>query len=141
MRLTTGAIFFCLAFGTPFALAQQSSEPEGSPTAHRVVERTGDSSLPGNTIVVTEPAVAADIPAGTIDDFIRARCGSASVPGLSLAIIQDGKIVKAKGYGVTEKGGDNPGDGLHALPGRLDQQARVGPGGAATGGTGQARPG
>ena len=30
------------------------------------------------------------------------------VPGLSLAIIQDGKIVKATGYGVTEKGGDTP---------------------------------
>ena len=28
------------------------------------------------------------------------------IPGLSLAIIQDGKIVKAKGYGVTEKGGE-----------------------------------
>src|SRR5262249_16319368 len=27
---------------------------------------------------------------------------------LSLAIIQDGKIVKAKGYGVTEKGGKTP---------------------------------
>ncbi len=30
------------------------------------------------------------------------------IPGLSLAIIQDGKIVKATGYGMTEKGGDAP---------------------------------
>jgi CubicO group peptidase (beta-lactamase class C family) len=30
------------------------------------------------------------------------------IPGLSLAIIQDGKIVKATGYGVVEKGGETP---------------------------------
>ena len=30
------------------------------------------------------------------------------VAGLSLAIIQDGKIVKARGYGVTERSGDSP---------------------------------
>ncbi len=30
------------------------------------------------------------------------------IPGLSLAVIQGGKIVKARGYGVTEKGGKTP---------------------------------
>ena len=30
------------------------------------------------------------------------------IPGLSLAIIQDGKIIRAKGYGVAEQGGERP---------------------------------
>jgi CubicO group peptidase (beta-lactamase class C family) len=34
------------------------------------------------------------------DDFIRAELKRQNIPGLSLAIIKDGKIIKAKGYGV-----------------------------------------
>ena len=43
-----------------------------------------------------------------MDDVIRAELGKRQVPGLSLAIIQDGRIVKVKGYGVTERGGESP---------------------------------
>ena len=42
-----------------------------------------------------------------IDEAVRIEMQKRRLPGLSLAIIQDGKIVKAKGYGVTEKGGDH----------------------------------
>src|SRR5262249_10499149 len=48
----------------------------------------------------TSPAAA--------DDAISAEMQKRRIPGLSLAIIQDGKIVKAMGYGVTEKGGETP---------------------------------
>src|SRR5262249_40957979 len=41
-------------------------------------------------------------------DFIEAQMGRRKVPGLSLAVIQGGQIVKAKGYGMTEAGGGNP---------------------------------
>jgi CubicO group peptidase (beta-lactamase class C family) len=43
-----------------------------------------------------------------VDDFIEAQIQRRRIPGLSLAIIQDGKIVKARGYGVTEKNGETP---------------------------------
>ncbi len=42
-----------------------------------------------------------------MDDVILGEMRSCHVVGLSLAIIQDGKIVKARGYGVTERGGDS----------------------------------
>ena len=41
-----------------------------------------------------------------IDEAVRIEMQKRRIPGLSLAIIQDGKIVKAKGYGVAEKGGE-----------------------------------
>ncbi|HTQ51080.1 MAG TPA: serine hydrolase domain-containing protein [Candidatus Acidoferrales bacterium] len=42
-------------------------------------------------------------PAVSLDDFITARMQQQHIPGLSLAIIQDGKIIKAKGYGFTDQ--------------------------------------
>lgn len=41
--------------------------------------------------------------ADEVDDFISGRMQAHSIPGLSLAIIQDGKIIKARGYGFTDK--------------------------------------
>jgi CubicO group peptidase (beta-lactamase class C family) len=46
--------------------------------------------------------------ADALDGLIRSEMRKRHIPGLSLAVIQDGKIVKAKGYGVTEKGGETP---------------------------------
>jgi CubicO group peptidase (beta-lactamase class C family) len=37
--------------------------------------------------------------ADPIDDFIRAEMQKQKVPGLSVAVIKDGKVVKARGYG------------------------------------------
>ena len=37
--------------------------------------------------------------ADTVDDFIRRQIRKRHIPGLSLAIVRDGKIVKAAGYG------------------------------------------
>lgn len=46
--------------------------------------------------------------ADKLDDFIKAQLKKTKVPGLSLAIIQDGKIVKVKSYGVTDKESKTP---------------------------------
>jgi len=43
--------------------------------------------------------------ADDVDDFIKARMEERHITGLSLAVIQDGKIVKAQGYGFTDKSG------------------------------------
>lgn len=53
-------------------------------------------------------AGSAPLRADRIDDFIHAEIRKRHIPGLSLAIIQQGKIIKAKGYGVTEQGGETP---------------------------------
>ena len=82
MRHTTGVILFCLALTASIARAGESSSPPGRP--------------------------AADSAPDAVDEVIRVEMQKRHVPGLSLAIIQDGRIVKAKGYGVTEKGGEVP---------------------------------
>jgi len=46
--------------------------------------------------------------ADTLDDTIVALMQKKQVPGLSLAVIQDGRIVRARGYGVIERGGTTP---------------------------------
>ena len=43
-----------------------------------------------------------------LDRFISLQMARRQIPGLSLAIIQDGKIVEARAYGVVEKGGTAP---------------------------------
>ena len=46
--------------------------------------------------------------AESLDDFVVARMQQSHITGLSLAIVQDGKIVKAQGYGFTDKSGRTP---------------------------------
>src|SRR5262245_11853904 len=53
-------------------------------------------------LLLVLPAVRA---ADKIDDFVAAELQKRQVPGLSLAILHEGKIVKATGYGFTEKEG------------------------------------
>ena len=43
-----------------------------------------------------------------LDDFIRSQMQKRGIPGLSLAIIQDGKILKAQSYGFIDKDGKVP---------------------------------
>ncbi len=46
--------------------------------------------------------------ADELDDFIRSQMQKRRVPGLSLAIIRDGKILKAQAYGFIDKDGKVP---------------------------------
>lgn len=55
-------------------------------------------------VLAAPPAVTVD----TLDDAIVALMAKRKVPGLSLAVIQDGAIVKAKGYGVADLGTKAP---------------------------------
>ncbi|MCX7289656.1 MAG: serine hydrolase [Janthinobacterium sp.] len=43
-----------------------------------------------------------------MDDIIKAEMTTRHIPGLSLAIIENGRIIRAQGYGFTEKGGKMP---------------------------------
>jgi CubicO group peptidase (beta-lactamase class C family) len=46
--------------------------------------------------------------ADSLDTVIMTLMKKRQIPGLSLAVIQDGKIVKAKGYGFVDKNGSSP---------------------------------
>ena len=61
------------------------------------------------SIVVAFTVLAASgAHADQLDDIIAAEMKMRQIPGLSLAIIDNGKIVRAQGYGFTEKGGKTP---------------------------------
>jgi CubicO group peptidase (beta-lactamase class C family) len=49
-----------------------------------------------------------NVQADEVDDAITARMHERHINGLSLAIIQDGKIIKVKGYGFTDESGQTP---------------------------------
>ncbi|HEY2328198.1 MAG TPA: serine hydrolase domain-containing protein [Verrucomicrobiae bacterium] len=48
------------------------------------------------------------MPTDKVDDFITAQIHERQIAGLSLAIIQDGKIIKEQGYGFGDKSGKSP---------------------------------
>lgn len=52
--------------------------------------------------------VVIHVQADDLDDFIRSQMQKRRIPGLSLAIIQDGKILKAQSYGFIDKDGKVP---------------------------------
>ena len=54
------------------------------------------------------PAAAAAAAADPVDEVIVAEMHKRKIPGLSLAIIDGGKLVRVKGYGVIDAGGTTP---------------------------------
>jgi D-alanyl-D-alanine carboxypeptidase len=47
-------------------------------------------------------SVATPAQADKVDDFIKAEMSHRHIPGLSLAIVKDGTVIKAKGYGLSD---------------------------------------
>jgi Beta-lactamase len=45
------------------------------------------------------PCASQDIHSAKVDDFVKAEMQKQRIPGVSLAVVKDGKIVLAKGYG------------------------------------------
>lgn len=66
-------------------------------TAMEQTDLTGVEALP-----ITEEMLA------QLEAFIEKALELSEVPGLSVAVVQDGEIVYAKGFGVTEMGGSDP---------------------------------
>jgi CubicO group peptidase (beta-lactamase class C family) len=54
-------------------------------------------------IVLVALSATAVVRADPTDEFIRAQMKAQNIPGLSLAVLQDGKIVKAAGYGLADR--------------------------------------
>src|SRR5579859_3592131 len=61
------------------------------------------SSLATGPALLVLLTVTAAAHADKVDDYIRAQMRKRHVVGLSLAIIDHGRIVKARGYGVVDR--------------------------------------
>jgi CubicO group peptidase (beta-lactamase class C family) len=72
-------------------------------------------SLLLSTTLFTTP-LAAQKPPPNFDGYVRRVMQTFTVPGLSVAIVKDGKVVLAKGYGVRRMGD----------PARVDERTRFG---------------
>ncbi len=60
--------------------------------------------------VVCSSAAAQRVDLRAVDRYIEAARADWGVPGLAVAIVKDGEVVLAKGYGVRKLGGDEPVD-------------------------------
>src|SRR5262245_34949670 len=59
--------------------------------------------------LIFPPAVAAkDLDTKAVDKIMQEALKAWQVPGASLAIVQNDKVIYLKGYGVRELGGDKP---------------------------------
>jgi CubicO group peptidase (beta-lactamase class C family) len=60
--------------------------------------------------LLAPPAAAAQQPPPKFDAYVRRVMETFTVPGLAVAIVKDGKVVMAKGYGVRRMGNPTPVD-------------------------------
>src|SRR5271165_4600525 len=65
-------------------------------------------SLPAFASACLFLVAAVSAPADNLDDFVAAQMRSHHLVGLSLAVINEGKTVKARGCGFTDKSGKMP---------------------------------
>ena len=54
--------------------------------------------LPCTVLLLT--LAAAPLAGDAVDDYVRAQVARQKIPGLSLCVTRDGKVVKAQGYGL-----------------------------------------
>ena len=79
--------------------------------------------------------------ADSVDDYLKSEMARRHIPGLTVAVVRDGRVVKQQGYGLRGHGSGRPrhcGHGLHA---GLDEQAVHGRGHHAAGTGRQSGPG
>jgi hypothetical protein len=67
------------------------------------------ASLPSkHCLVLPGPREHRSVRADDLRDFIEVRMTQQHLPGLSMAVIKNGKIVDARGFGLCEPGNINP---------------------------------
>ena len=74
------------------------------------------AALLGCTVLVVSATGAVAAPPADIDAYVAKTMQTFGNPGLSLAVVEDGKIVKAKGYGVRKMGTNLAADEHTAFP-------------------------
>jgi len=61
-------------------------------------------------VICAAPLLAQNAPPSDLDSYVARVLKTFDVPGLSVAIVKDGKVVLAKGYGVRKFGDPTPVD-------------------------------
>lgn len=59
-------------------------------------------------LVVSQVALAQEAPLGGFDDYVNKALRDWEVPGVAIAVVNDDRIVPAKGYGVRKLGDPAP---------------------------------
>lgn len=62
-----------------------------------------------SAVLIASPAVRAENPVDSLsgfDDYANAALADLKTPGLAVAVIKDGRVILARGYGVREAGKD-----------------------------------
>ena len=54
----------------------------------------------GILLLFITPCAAQDATANKVDDYVKSEMQKQRIPGVSLAVVKDGKIIKAAGYGL-----------------------------------------
>jgi D-alanyl-D-alanine carboxypeptidase len=80
-KLVPLTVLLLLTVATPFAHSREPAQESGAKVVP--AERTGEGT---------------DL--GAIDDFVNKQMQQRHIPGVSLAIVQKGKVLKATGYGM-----------------------------------------
>src|SRR5271166_2677874 len=75
-----------------------------------------EAALLACTVLVAFATGAAAAPPADIDAYVAKTMQTFGNPGLSLAVVEDGKIVKATGYGVRKMGTNLTADEHTAFP-------------------------
>jgi CubicO group peptidase (beta-lactamase class C family) len=73
------------------------------------------------------PGARAD-PADEVDDYIASAMQAQHIPGLSLAVVREGRLVKAKGYGLANVELNAPATPETVYRARLVSRGSVSPG-------------
>ena len=58
---------------------------------------------------------AATVAADPTDDFVREQMKRQRIPGVAIAVVKDGVVIKAEGYGVADRKTGTAGDAGHRL--------------------------
>lgn len=82
-------------------------------TSHRI--RRAPAALAAlGLLAFTAPALAA--PPGDLDAYVARALKTFGAPGMSVAVVENGRIAVAKGYGVRQLGSPEPADAHTAFP-------------------------
>lgn len=81
---------------------------DGPPDGSNGFARPGPTSFPTARDLRGHPVDAYVPHPDKVDDYIESQMRKRGIPGLSLAIIEDGRIVKAKGYGLADRDSKTP---------------------------------
>lgn len=63
------------------------------------LRRTLRPSLASGLVLLALLGTCRAAQADAVDDYVRKRMSRERIPGLSLAVVRDGKVIKARGYG------------------------------------------